>query len=346
MADTSLLSAVRGKSKSVTLCNKNLKKIPLLLCKVTTAKQLTLKNNHLKELPYELEGLKGLQLINLGNNDFENLPLVLGCFPHIETLHIFNNKLVDLNGEVVKRLSKCQLLNANNNCISEIPPEIRGMKSLRKLCLEKNNISVLPREILSCAEITELHLGNNKITELPVELGYLKNLKKLMIYKNELSEIPEEIGHCQSLEILDISCNNITMFPEGIYHCSLSELHCDENPLLEHLPVLSQNVNDVFFLKELCARMILKSFKDRNSPLRKQATLRPDVLNLLKDARKCVLCEQSYLFSWLECVHFVDAKSVLKLSNKAGNIPIRACLCSYDCFYSESHNYFAVSYPS
>ena len=92
--------------------------------------------------------------------------------------------------------------------------------------------------------------------------------------------------------------------------------------------------------------MILQSFKDRNSILRKQATVRPDVLNLLKDARKCVLCDKSYLFSWLECVHFVDAKAVLKLSNRAGNIPIRACLCSYECFYSESHNYFAVSYPT
>ena len=52
-----------------------------------------------------------------------------------------------------------------------------------------------------------------------------------------------------SLQVLDVSCNNITMFPEGIYHCSLRELFCDENPLLEHLPVLSQNVNDVLFLK-------------------------------------------------------------------------------------------------
>ena len=92
--------------------------------------------------------------------------------------------------------------------------------------------------------------------------------------------------------------------------------------------------------------MILVSFKDRNSSLRKSATLRPDILNALKDAKKCVVCEQSYLYSWLECVHFVNAKSELKLSNKAGNIPIRACLCSYDCFYSEGHNYFAVSYPS
>ena len=92
--------------------------------------------------------------------------------------------------------------------------------------------------------------------------------------------------------------------------------------------------------------MILQSFKDRNSILRKQATVRPDVLNILKDARKCVLCDKSYLFSWLECVHFVDAKTVLKLSNRAGKIPIRACLCSYDCFYSENHEYFAVSYPT
>lgn len=59
MADTSLLSAVRGNSKSVTLCNKSLKKIPPLLCRVTGARQLILKNNKLSELPYELEDLRG-----------------------------------------------------------------------------------------------------------------------------------------------------------------------------------------------------------------------------------------------------------------------------------------------
>ena len=40
--------------------------------------------------------------------------------------------------------------------------QIRGMKSLKTLCLDKNKISVIPPEILSCAEITELHLGNNR----------------------------------------------------------------------------------------------------------------------------------------------------------------------------------------
>ena len=92
--------------------------------------------------------------------------------------------------------------------------------------------------------------------------------------------------------------------------------------------------------------MILSSFKDRNSLLRRGVMSRPDALNILKDAKKCALCDNSFLFSWLECVHFVDGRSTLKLENRTGNIPIRACLCSYNCFYSEGHSYFAISYPS
>ena len=63
-------------------------------------------------------------MLNLGNNEFESLPHVLGCFGNIATLHIFNNMLKELNGEVIARLFNCRLLNANNNQISSIPPEV------------------------------------------------------------------------------------------------------------------------------------------------------------------------------------------------------------------------------
>ena len=106
-------------------------------------------------------------------------------------------------------------------------------------------------------------------------------------------------------------------------------------------------MRDLFGSKfqELCARVILQSFKDRVSPLRKQCLQRPDVLAILKEARKCAFCDKSYLFSWLECAKFVPVKTLLCVPNKSGNVPIKVCLCSYDCFYSEGHEYFAVSYP-
>ena len=78
----------------------------------------------IKILVNDYPELSDLQFVNLGNNEFQKLPLVLGCFPHIETLHIFNNQLEELNGEVIIRLFKCQLLNANNNQIAAIPPEV------------------------------------------------------------------------------------------------------------------------------------------------------------------------------------------------------------------------------
>ena len=58
MADRILLNATKGKPKSLSLCNKELKNVPSLIGKITSLKAVDLKNNVLTDLPEEFSFLK------------------------------------------------------------------------------------------------------------------------------------------------------------------------------------------------------------------------------------------------------------------------------------------------
>lgn len=58
MADRILLNATKGKPKSLSICNKELRNVPLIIGKITSLKTVDLKNNVLTDLPPEFSSLK------------------------------------------------------------------------------------------------------------------------------------------------------------------------------------------------------------------------------------------------------------------------------------------------
>ncbi len=79
----------------------------------------------------------------------------------------------------------------------EIPPELGGLQSLRKLLLFHNQLSGrLPAELGRLTRLEILWLNHNRLTgELPQELGDLVNLKELMLWENPglTGPIPESM---------------------------------------------------------------------------------------------------------------------------------------------------------
>lgn len=63
MADRILLNATKGKPKSLSICNKELRNVPPLIGKITSLKTVDLKSNALTDLPPEFSSLK--QVIKL-----------------------------------------------------------------------------------------------------------------------------------------------------------------------------------------------------------------------------------------------------------------------------------------
>lgn len=100
--------------------------------------------------------------------------------------------------EIVKSLPNCQILDCNNNRITNLPE----LPNCRELYCEDNQITNLP-ELPNCRI---LNCSDNQISVLP-ELPYCKVLN---CYKNQLTILPE----LPNIRELNCSNNQLTILPE------------------------------------------------------------------------------------------------------------------------------------
>ncbi|XP_005101046.1 leucine-rich repeat-containing protein 69 isoform X2 [Aplysia californica] len=345
MADTLLIRALKSQPKQLTLCNKNLVKIPRAIGKLDCICQLQLKNNKIKKLPKELCHLFQLQVLNLGNNDLDEFSPILQHLHSLEKLHLFGNNISHIDSSSLNGFRSLTFLNLNGNKLKQLPPEICNLISIEHLSIDNNELIELPIEFCALTTLEEFHAAGNKLTSLPLEVGYLVSLEKLHLQRNRIRELPEGLGKCYNLRYVDVAANELRIFPTELSSLPLKELYCEENPLLQNMPVHSVQEEEVLSLKELSARYIMKELKDRWSYMRKAIRHYPDIRTMLAQSSKCAVCGDSFLNTWLECVKFVDAKEDLKLTSISGSIPVRALLCSYRCFNAAGHNYYGVAFP-
>ncbi|KAK3770937.1 hypothetical protein RRG08_032871 [Elysia crispata] len=345
MADTLLIRALKGQPKQITLCNKNLEKIPRAIGKLDCVCQLQLKNNKIRKLPKELCHLYQLQVLNLGNNSLEEFSPVLQHLHSLEKLHLFGNNISHIDGNTLNGFRCLTFLNLNGNQLKTLPQEICNLVSIQHLSVDNNQITELPIEFCALTTLEEFHAAGNKLTSLPLEIGYLISLEKLYLQRNKIRELPEGLGKCYRLRYIDVAANELRIFPTELASMPLKELHCEENPLLQNMPVHSVQEEEVLSLKELVARFVMKELKDRWSHMRRAIRFYPDLRTMLAQSSKCAVCGDSFLNTWLECVKFIDARSDLKLTSMSGTIPVRALLCSYKCFNAAGHNYYGVAFP-
>eukprot|EP00118_Oscarella_pearsei_P004506 m.19441 g.19441 ORF g.19441 m.19441 type:complete len:345 (+) comp27839_c0_seq1:73-1107(+) len=342
MADALLLNASKTKPKSLNLVNKGLDRVPPLIGRLVGLQSVSFKNNRLTDLCIEIRGLKQLISVNLGNNKLKDLPDHLCHLPKLQSIHVFGNQISQLNSDSLKLLQSLTLLNLNDNLLTSLPPEISCLKQLQTLSLDRNQLSSLPRQIGQLSELRELHLTENQLTCLPDSIGQLKKLAKLYLRRNCLRQLNTAIGGCFKLSVLDVSVNKLITLPTEIRALSLSELYTEANQLLKEKPVTSEQVEEVFLLKELAARAVLKGLKDRSLQISGFLQMHTDLKQSLAMARKCAVCGGSFLNTWLECAQFVNAKK-LGLMNNPGVIPLRILLCSYKCFNAEGHQLYGVA---
>ncbi|XP_062518030.1 leucine-rich repeat-containing protein 69-like [Corticium candelabrum] len=345
MSDLLLLNASKTRPKSINLASRRLDRVPALISKLQTLQSVSFKNNSLTSLCDEITHLKELTSVNLGNNHLSCVPDQLSFLPKLNILHLFGNHICELAPNVVVSLQGLTLLNLNDNLLTFLPSQISSLGQLQWLSLARNQLTVLPPEIGRLNELRELNVSDNLLTLLPDEISHLKKLKKLYLQKNKLPRLNHNIEGCVALLVVDVSVNELVSFPYEIKSLSLNELYCEANPLLQELPVSSEQEDEVLCLREAAARIVLKSLKDRTSRSRVLLKFHPELRKSLAAARKCAVCRESFLNTWLECVQFVSSRKVLGVKNNAGVIPLRVLLCSYRCFNVGAHNYYGVALP-
>jgi internalin A len=114
-------------------------------------------------------------------------------------------------------------LDLSGMALSELPPEIGNLVSLKRLILGKwdqkksrvfrNNLTVLPQELIQLQQLEELNLSFNEITTLPESIGKLISLERLVLEKNPITNIPPEII-CKGWGVNDMEAGD----PQAIFY--------------------------------------------------------------------------------------------------------------------------------
>eukprot|EP01102_Stenamoeba_stenopodia_P016463 TRINITY_DN575_c0_g3_i3.p1 TRINITY_DN575_c0_g3~~TRINITY_DN575_c0_g3_i3.p1 ORF type:complete len:1448 (-),score=605.83 TRINITY_DN575_c0_g3_i3:34-4377(-) len=151
---------------------------------------LNASNNQLSRLADELGDYTALKTLNLSYNQLKQLNHVWKSLSSLQTLHLNNNQLTEISGSSLESLAAAvTTINAAENRLTKLPPEIGRLTNLTKLYLNNNQLKEIPSEIGQLRQLKELNLRNNKLTDLPSEIA---NLWKLAVFDIEENPWPRE----------------------------------------------------------------------------------------------------------------------------------------------------------
>ena len=223
--------------------------------------------------------------------------ILIDCFIifHLE-------KFTNMEYSEIFVLENCKVseLNLNTSNLTELPPSIGDLNSLKKLSLWINRLKNIPESIGSLSSLESLNLRVNYLKKLPDSIGSLLSLKNLDLYANRLISIPSSIGSLSSLEKLLLSKNELVILPPSIGSLSslkildLSNNELDKLPAsigllssLEFLNLQQNNLNSLpDSIGELSSLQTLIISKNRLKTL-------PETLSSLKNLKELYLGDNS-----------------------------------------------------
>lgn len=168
----------------------------------------------LKYIPKEIEALVALESLGFGYNQLSTVPLEINELIKLKILSLNDNQLSgvpDLSG-----LENLEILSLSaNSTLTQLPPSVLGLTTLKRLDIGYTSISELPEGIKDLTVLEELFASAANLTSLPLSIGEMNSLRVLLLANNELTELPPSLGNLANLERLDLSRNRLTGLPTG-----------------------------------------------------------------------------------------------------------------------------------
>ena len=207
------LSIFNKLEKFITSNNK-ISKITESISNLTKLNYFDLNLNELESLPNEFGSCKQLTYLDLSYNKFTDIPNALVGNIKLTTLKMGNNSLQqDINGKVFGFLADLEVLEMQNNMISNLPSlfyflkkisyldisynkikafheSISSLKGLKFACLHHNEITSMPSTISDLTKLTVLELNHNLLTDLPSSISNLININRITIHNNNFLKSP------------------------------------------------------------------------------------------------------------------------------------------------------------
>ena len=134
------------------------------------------------------------------------------------------------------KLRSLSILDLGSNSITNIPPEITGLSSLKELILCQNKIEVIPTRFCEnpvfCQSLRLLDLGENAITSISPHLAKFSNLVTLKLNDNLFSRLPPSIFGTKLRSLNLNGCCKLINFPGTALNLKLDNLFASRLPLL------------------------------------------------------------------------------------------------------------------
>jgi len=222
-------------TKSLSLQNSKLSRIPYHIRNCTHIEKLDLSINQIKKIGTELEGCINLQDINLSTNVLKTVHIEISNLPHLRVIDLSNNKIKSLFLRSVQTLCKIEDLCLINNKLKHWPSDIFSIcKQLKKIHCANNQLPSIPSKIKHLTKLSTFCAQNNNIIDVS-SLTSCIDLEHIDLEDNQITHIPKEIFLLPKLRYLNIKNNSITSLP-NIQSPSLEYLFISENQI-DSIPI-------------------------------------------------------------------------------------------------------------
>ncbi|WP_372366690.1 leucine-rich repeat domain-containing protein [Candidatus Uabimicrobium sp. HlEnr_7] len=197
---------------------------------------------YLKKLPKNLSKLSSLKNFTLHMCSFESPPKQIGDLTSLQSLYFCESDIKELPKEIVnlQSLVTLEICNETENYpgLTNLPPEIGKLASLKRLVLGDLFLENIPKEIGEITSLNTLIIDVcPNVKKLP-GIDKLKSLKHLTINIAYLKELPQCLDNLKSLEGLHLTKlygqNEEHKIPEvlirSLDNLTLLELSCLNKP--------------------------------------------------------------------------------------------------------------------
>eukprot|EP00058_Branchiostoma_floridae_P028537 XP_002614028.1 hypothetical protein BRAFLDRAFT_67388 [Branchiostoma floridae] len=187
-------------NESISLSNK--------LVKLTNLKVLCLENCNLDKLPPVVLKLSHLQVLDISKNKAISLPkMILKKLKKLKVLKLRDCDLVTIGRQIFQQESQLEELDLSGNMQIDLPDELRTLKNIRVLRLNRAGMTTVPPAVLELSQLEKLDLSGNKQIKLSDQLLGLTNLKVLRLSRTEMASVPEVVWKLTHLEELHLLSN-------------------------------------------------------------------------------------------------------------------------------------------
>ncbi|OLY81935.1 Adenylate cyclase [Smittium mucronatum] len=195
----------------VILKNKRLQTIPVPIYNhAMYIQSLDLSENPGLNLPSDfLQECVSLKDLNVSNCYFAKIPQSLEHTPNLIRIDFSSNILTKVGDVLTNFLINLQVLNLENNRISDLPSSLANLENLVDLSLRNNQFKTFPKILTRMSSLKILDISYNLIDSIPDSVSHLVNLEVLNITGNYMDgSLPFGMSKLTNLETINLELNN------------------------------------------------------------------------------------------------------------------------------------------